>query len=100
MVNGFDSKPVTSSISKDFFISSGFADVAGFAGAVTILCGFAYQTLRNAAPDFRSNLLNLIGASLLALSLAVNFNLPALCLELAWAGIALIGLVRPMVARA
>ncbi len=81
-------------------ISSGLADVAGFAGAVIILGGFAYQTLRNAAPDLLSNLLNLIGASLLALSLSINFNLPALCLELAWAGISLIGLLRPAVARA
>lgn len=75
------------------------ADVAGFAGAATILAGFAYQTLRNAAPDLLSNLLNLTGALLLALSLVINFNLPALCLEIAWAGIALFGLVRPLVAR-
>lgn len=76
------------------------ADVAGFAGAATILGGFAYQTLRNAAPDTVSNLLNLVGALLLALSLVINFNLPALCLEVAWAGIALFGLARPLVTRA
>lgn len=76
------------------------ADVAGFAGAATILGGFAYQTLRNAAPDVTSNMLNLVGASLLALSLAINFNLPALCLEIAWAGIALFGLVRSRIVRA
>lgn len=75
-------------------IDSHTADVVGFIGAVTILSGFAYQTLRNAAPNLLSNALNFIGASLLALSLIVNYNLPALVLEGAWAIIALIGLVR------
>lgn len=77
-----------------------WADIAGFIGALTILAGYAYQTLRNAAPDLASTCMNLIGASLLALSLSVNFNLPALLLELAWAAIALVGLVRLLGARA
>lgn len=80
-------------------IDSATADFVGFVGAVTILSGFAYQTLRNAAPDRLSNALNFIGASLLALSLIVNYNLPALLLETAWAAIALFGLVRTVVAR-
>ena len=75
------------------------ADVVGFVGAVTILAGFAYQTLRNAAPDRWSNGANFVGASLLALSLLVNYNLPALLLEMAWAAIALFGLVRILVTR-
>jgi hypothetical protein len=75
------------------------ADLIGFVGALTILIGYAHQTLRNAAPDLFSTLLNFLGASLLALSLSVNFNLPALCLELAWAAIAAFGLVRMTVAR-
>lgn len=80
-------------------IDSATADIVGFVGAVTILSGFAYQTLRNAAPDRLSNALNFLGASLLALSLIVNYNLPALLLEAAWAGIALFGLIRTLVAR-
>jgi hypothetical protein len=75
-------------------IDSHSADLIGFVGAIVILAGFAYQTLRNAAPNLVSNGLNFLGASLLALSLVVNYNLPALALELAWAAIALIGLVR------
>ena len=74
------------------------ADGAGFAGAFIILAGFGYQTLRNIAPDRLYHLLNLTGASLLAISLSINFNLPALCLELAWALVALIGLVRSLMA--
>jgi len=75
-------------------IDSYAADIIGFVGALTILAGFAYQTLRNAAPNLLSNGLNFLGASLLAISLMVNYNLPALALELAWAVIALLGLVR------
>lgn len=81
-------------------IAPATADIIGFVGAATILSGFAYQTLRNAAPDLLSNALNFIGASLLALSLMVNYNLPALALECAWAVIAFIGLVRSLSVRA
>ena len=70
------------------------ANIAGFVGAVIILGGFARQTLKEAAPDLLYHLANFTGASLLALSLVINFNLPALLLELAWAGIALFGLVQ------
>jgi hypothetical protein len=70
------------------------ADIAGFFGAVIILAGFAWGTWRNAAPDLAYHLANLTGASLLAFSLAINFNLPALCLELAWVAVSLAGLIR------
>jgi hypothetical protein len=73
---------------------SSIADIAGFVGAVTILGGFSWQTLRHAAPDLPYHLANLCGASLLAFSLTINFNLPALCLELAWVAVSLVGLVR------
>jgi hypothetical protein len=75
---------------------STFADVAGFIGAVIILAGFAYHTVRNAAPDRLYHLANFTGASLLAVSLMIHYNLPALCLEVAWAAVALFGLVRPV----
>ena len=75
-------------------MSAATADIVGFIGALTILAGFGYQTLRDARPDLLSTLLNFGGAMLLALSLTVNFNLPALTLEIAWAVIALVGLVR------
>ena len=70
------------------------ANIAGFVGAVIILGGFARQTLKEAAPDLLYHLANFTGASLLAVSLVINFNLPALLLELIWAAIALFGLVR------
>ncbi len=75
------------------------ADGAGFLGALVILSGFAWHTVRGVAPDLMYHLCNLIGASLLAASLMIHFNLPALCLELAWAAIALFGLIRMVRAR-
>lgn len=75
-------------------ISSALADVLGFLGALTILAGYAYQTLRQVPPDLLSGSLNFAGATLLGVSLTVHYNLPALCLEFAWAAIALAGLVR------
>lgn len=75
-------------------ISSALADILGFVGALTILTGYADQTLRQTPPDRRSGVLDFAGASLLAASLSVYYNLPALCLELAWAAIALAGMVR------
>ncbi len=73
---------------------SAFADVAGFMGAVIILAGFGYHTFRNAAPDRLYHFANFGGASLLAVSLMIHYNLPALCLEVAWAIVALFGLFR------
>jgi hypothetical protein len=73
---------------------SAIADVLGFVGAIVILAGYGWGTIRNAAPDLFYHMCNFVGASLLATSLSINFNLPALCLEVAWAAIALFGLVR------
>jgi hypothetical protein len=78
---------------------SAVADGLGFVGAIVILAGFAWGTVRNAAPDVPYHLCNLVGASLLATSLSINFNLPALCLEIAWAAVALFGLTRLIRAR-
>lgn len=80
-------------------IGSQTADVAGFLGGIVILAAYAWQTLREARPGAALNALNFVGASLLALSLAVNYNLPALVLEIIWASIAFTGLARNMVMR-
>jgi hypothetical protein len=78
---------------------SSIGDLLGFVGAVILLAGFAWGALRNAAPDLPYHLSNLIGAAFLGTSLTINFNLPALCLEVAWGAIALLGLIRMMVAK-
>ena len=69
-----------------------FGDIAGFLGSLIILAGFARVNVLKRAPDALFNLLNLLGAALLAVSLSINYNLPALLLEIAWMGIAFYGL--------
>ena len=74
-----------------------WADAVGLCGAVTILGAYSWQTLKNVAPNVALNALNFVGASLLALSLVVHYNLPALALETIWAAIALSGLIGKLV---
>lgn len=69
-----------------------YGNIAGFLGSLLILMGFAYVNILKRPADVTFNLLNLVGAALLAVSLSINYNLPALLLEAAWMGIALYGL--------
>jgi len=70
------------------------ADVVGLAGGAMMVAAFAYSNLAKALNLVVFNLLNLIGAILLIASLAVHFNLASMVLEIVWAAIALLGLVR------
>ena len=74
-------------------------DVLGFAGALTILAAYAYQTVLSRPADALYYSGNLVGASLLGTSLTIHFNLASLCLEVAWAAIALFGLIKVLRAR-
>jgi hypothetical protein len=69
------------------------ADAAGFAGSALILLAFGYVNMLRRAPDMAFNLANFAGAALLAVSLSINYNLPALLLECAWMVIATFGIV-------
>lgn len=70
-------------------------DLAGVAGVVLILAAYAGATTGRLDPERATALiLNLVGASLILLSLAYDFNLSAVLMEGAWALVALIGLVR------
>ena len=69
------------------------ANIIGLVGSLIFIAAFAYA---NAARQFDKlwfNLANLIGAMLLLWSLSVHFNLAAFVLEVAWAVIAVIGLI-------
>ena len=70
-------------------------DVAGLAGVGALLVGYALTVTGRAAVDRPPALLiNLAGSLLILASLRGAFNLSAAVIEIAWAGIALIGLVR------
>lgn len=80
-------------------MTSGIADLIGLIGSVVFIAAFAYA---NVAENFNKlwfNAANLLGAVLLMISLWVNFNLAAFVLEIAWAFIALAGLIAALRAR-
>lgn len=73
-------------------ISSSSANIIGIIGSIFIVVGFAYANMAKAMNVLLFNGLNLVGAILLAISLLVNVNLPALMLEVVWAAIATLGI--------
>ena len=75
------------------------ADLVGFAGSYCIVAAYAYSNAGKAMNMVVFNLVNFIGAALLAISLTVNYNLPTLVLELVWMAIALFGLAKAFAAR-
>ncbi len=75
------------------------ADMIGFAGSFCIVAAYAYSNIAKAMNMVVFNLVNFIGAALLAVSLTVNYNLPTLVLEIVWMGIALFGLGKAMLGR-
>ena len=69
--------------------------MAGLAGVAMILVAYAGAQVRRLDPLKAPSLaMNLIGAGLMLLSLAHNFNLSAFLMEAAWAAVAAGGLVR------
>ncbi len=77
-----------------------WTDVVGVAGVLLILAAYAGGILGKLHPQQALSLFaNLIGASMILLSLSVDFNLSAALMEGAWALFALAGLVRLVVRR-
>lgn len=68
------------------------ADIIGFAGSFFIVAAFAYSNMTQAMNLIWFNVMNFIGAALLAISLTVNYNLPTMVLEFVWMAIALFGI--------
>ena len=76
-----------------------WANVVGLLGSFLFIVAFAYANQAQQLNKLLFNAVNLIGAVLLLTSLAVHFNLAAFVLEVAWAAIALAGLIKAMIAR-
>lgn len=81
-------------------IGSLAADIIGLVGSVLFIGAFLYANISPSMNKILFNILNLIGAILLLISLSVHFNLAAFVLEAAWAMIAIFGLVTALRARA
>ncbi|MXO85503.1 permease [Altererythrobacter aurantiacus] len=66
----------------------------GFIGMACIIAAYAYLTWKDAPNPYVLHGTNLVGASLLTVSLLYHTNWPSLVLEGFWAAIAIYGLVK------
>jgi len=80
-------------------MSPDVANIVGFMGMALIIAAYAYLTGSKAANPLLLHGMNLLGATLLVLSLLVNTNLPALVLESVWALVAIWGLSKALLSR-
>ncbi len=80
-------------------MTSFVADAIGLIGSALFIAAFAYANMAESFNKLWFNAANLVGAMLLLISLWVNFNLAAFVLEVAWAMIALAGLITALRAR-
>jgi hypothetical protein len=70
-------------------------DLAGLVGAVLIMAAyFANQQRWLPSNDWRFPGANLVGSSLILVSLWFDWNLPSFVIELAWALVSILGVVR------
>ena len=80
-------------------MSSTTADIIGLIGSAMFIAAFIHANRAETLNKVMFNGLNLVGAVLLLVSLSVNFNLPAVVLEIVWGSIALVGLIGALRAR-
>lgn len=76
-----------------------WADLIGLAGSAMFIIGFAYANISKAMDKVLFNVLNILGAILLLISLKFHFNLAAVVLEAIWALIAMGGLIAEIARR-
>src|SRR3954451_13606066 len=75
-------------------------DLAGFLGAAIIVAAyFAMQQRWLGALDWRFPAANLLGSLLILVSLWFEWNFPSVVIEIFWALISLLGLVRSLAER-
>ena len=73
----------------------GLVDLLGLIGVVLIVVTYLLLQLEKLkSNDLAYSLFNAIGASLIVLSLLINFNLSALLMEVFWVLISLLGIFR------
>jgi hypothetical protein len=75
-------------------VNSLAADIVGLIGSALMVLAYAYSNIAKQMNFVLFNILNLVGSLMLVASLAVHFNLASMALEIVWAIIALLGLVK------
>jgi hypothetical protein len=75
-------------------------DIAGFLGAaIVVVAYFAMQQRWLGALDWRFPAANLAGSLLILVSLWFEWNFPSVVIEVFWAAISLMGLIRSLAER-
>ena len=73
----------------------GLLDLVGNVGVVILMVTYLLLQLNKiSSDDLMYSLLNAVGASLIVISLLVNFNLSALLMEVFWVLISFVGIYR------
>jgi hypothetical protein len=80
-------------------MSSLMADIIGLIGSALMVIAYAYSNIAARMNFVLFNILNLVGSAMLIASLAVHFNLASMALEIVWAIIALLGLIKAWMKR-
>ena len=76
-------------------MSFGVLDLTGLIGAVLLMIAYLMLQLNKLSSDgLAYSLVNAIGASLIVVSLLVNFNLSAFIIEVFWILISFVGIYR------
>jgi len=71
------------------------ADIIGISGAIIILIAYFFlQSNKISAEDFIYSFANLIGSSMILISLFYQWNLASAVIEIAWIIISLIGIYK------
>jgi hypothetical protein len=70
------------------------ADIVGLIGSAMMVVAYAYSNMAAKMNFLFFNLLNLVGSLLLIASLTVHFNMASMALEIVWAAIAVLGLIK------
>ena len=72
-----------------------FADIIGISGAIIILVAYFFlQSNKISAEDFIYSFANLVGSSMILISLFYQWNLASAVIEIAWIIISLIGIYK------
>jgi len=72
-----------------------FADIIGISGAIIILVAYFFlQSNKISSEDFIYSFANLIGSSMILISLFYQWNLASAVIEIAWIIISLIGIYK------
>lgn len=71
-----------------------FADIIGMMGTILVVLAFFLIQMDKIDPkSLHYNMLNLIGAILLLISLCINFNLASFVIEIFWIIASIVGLI-------